>query len=50
MVTSTTTCILLKQMSTTSRSIGVIAIRGHPYMTSALRGVSTKEDVVREVA
>ena len=28
-------------------------IRGHPYMTSALRGeggVSPKEDVVREVA
>ena len=29
------------------------ALRGHPYMTSALRGgggVSPKEDVVREVA
>ena len=27
-------------------------VRGHPYMTSALRGegVSPKEDVVREVA
>ena len=27
-------------------------LRGHPYMTSALRGrgVSPKEDVVREVA
>ena len=30
----------------------VSVIRGHPYMTSALRGegVSPKEDVVREVA
>ena len=32
---------------------GVILVRGYPYMTSALRGgrgVSPKEDVVREVA
>ena len=40
-------------VSSTQKARAEIALRGHPYMTSALRGgggVSPKEDVVREVA
>ena len=36
----------------TAEKKGIKTVRGHPYMTSALRGggVSPKEDAVREVA